>query len=232
MRQTICFRCGLPKGTLDTAGLCHCLITDLRSICRDSDMHRTTVSLEERGTDGYAKSQYWFIAGASNLRPYEGNRRPDLWILDARLGKGPIFTDDPSKQGVATDFEEDAGYAYELPLIGVNFDQVREDKTIVTAYVDPDAIEDGGFSNFRVPEPGYNPFEDAEQCTRCPDEDEEPHWIIPEGMFKPPTLEDLYQRVRARKVEIIFWHGPVPEDEPGKLWLTYYHYTNPEGSRG
>jgi hypothetical protein len=101
-------------------------------------------------------------------------------------------------KGRAVDFEHDRAYALWLPLIGVQVDSVYHGMVDFMGWIHPNSLDD-----FRVPPAGYDPVGHPETvtCTQC----DEPHPIIPEGFYTPPTNEALYERVRGQKVKICLW---------------------------
>lgn len=168
------------------------LETDLRGISRRSDKCMTTVHVH--GRDPWETTR-WIVAGEGKLR------------LDMDPPELQVYL----PAGV-TDFEHDSGYALRLPLIGVKFEGVRYHRTRVSAYVAPHSPD-----GFAVPWPGYNPMKhpDAFICgegTTGYDEcRKNPHPIVPEGFYVPPTDLDLYREVEGRRVTICF--SVTDEDE-------------------
>lgn len=157
--------------------------TDLRSITRDSDRCLTVVYL----LDSYGVDRMkWLEFGQAMLSSTHTHLKTttlSAYMLDA------------------TDFEEDSAYALTLPIIGLAFEHLSYHTSIFHGWVAPDAGDDGdGFSEFRVPRPGYNPMEheDAKTCTRC----EKHHIIVPEDFYVPPFDAELYEAVRGHRVEI------------------------------
>lgn len=155
------------------------LPTDLRSITRDSARCVTTVYVTS--TDNlprYAQTQ-WLVFGRAELRL---DLQPVQ--LQAFLTRG------------ATDFEHDSAKALVLPLVGVTLDSVTNHVTVLTGIVASRVPED-----FRVPWPGYDPFQEALPCEAdvCKDA---PHPIVPEDFYVPPSNPFLYKEVEGRYVRI------------------------------
>ena len=147
--------------------------TDLRKITRRSDRCKTTVNLKHRGDE-----TPWLVFGEAHM-----NLEHTPATLQAYLPPG------------VTDFEHDSGWALSLPLIGVTFKHVWYHHTTIQAWVAPHRSSD-----FRVPNPGYNPLEVAEKCPTCKGEDE--HLMVPEEYYLPEANRDLYKAVSGREVVI------------------------------
>lgn len=163
--------------------------TDLTLITREPKRCQTRVILHM----DWGTQVPWLQFGQGSLL---ANDRGDQWRLEARME--------------ATDQEHDAALALRLPLIGVRFIWVHHHTTQVSAWVDPNAVDE--FSqDFRVPTPGYDPTKhpQATKCTRC--KGAEAHVIVPGGFYVPPFDPDLYQKVRGKRVDIYF------QTLPGKV---------------
>jgi hypothetical protein len=172
-------------------------LIDLRPITREPDRYQTVVKLFH----GHFRSKRWLILGQARLQRHGRSHGPSLWIFDSYLTEG------------VTDFEHDSAFALRMGLIGVEFRGILYGHTEVQAIIDPQD-RDG----FHVPQPGYNPMElpDAEQCDggkHCKWGDKEPHVIVPEGNYVPPSDRELYRKVRGRFVEITFGVPPRETDD-------------------
>jgi hypothetical protein len=173
---------------------------DLRSITRHTDRCRTCVTLYWDWDTRFE----WIICGEVGIRQHEGHH--DFYggtsQLTSYLDKG------------ATDFSHDSAYARSLPLIGLTMDSIHYHQTRLHAWINPNEdITDGGSSEFRVPEPGYDPTK-LEGAFECEDEHcEKKHIIVPEGFYFPPHNAKMYDLVKGKKIEIMI--GPVfpKEDE-------------------
>lgn len=186
-----CFSCYRPVGEYHAKDCRHQLkaawnawapTVDLRSICRESELCSTTIYLlpNKYGTFRHP----WLFAGQASLDP--AHERSHERTLRAYLGRG------------ATDFEHDSAYAFKLPLLGVFFERVDYHTTVLTGFLPPDMRAD----DFRVPAPGYNPFEldGAEMCDgeRCG----EKHPMVPEGCYVPRGDPAVLKAVRGRRVMV------------------------------
>lgn len=157
--------------------------TDLRSITRSSDKIVTVIELVDR----YDRRRHtWILCGSVNLRT--NDRRPGDVELTCYLTAG------------VTDFEHDSAYAFQLPLIGWTFDSIYYSAVSFTAWVHPEIDRMLGF---RVPGPGYNPMED-DDIYECKDGScaEDPHLMVPEGLYIAPHNPELYEKVKGKKVRI------------------------------
>jgi len=157
---------------------------DLREITREPDRFETVVYLY----DGLLQKR-WLVLGQARLQPRGGSSSlPSLWTFDAFLADG------------ATDFEHDSAYAVSLSLVAVEFKHVFYSCSEFVA-----AIAPHDHRGFHVPPPGYNPMElpGAYECdhSRCQDE---PHIVVPEGYYLPPTDRELFRKVAGRFVRITF----------------------------
>jgi hypothetical protein len=169
--------------------------TDLREITRNPELCLTEVYVQT-GRDIQSRIK-WLICGQSKLIP-QRDHRDGRWRLEAYLPDG------------VTDFEHDSGYAFKLPLIGVEFEMVDYHQATFHGWVDPN----NDHEDFRVPRPGYNPMKHpkARKCEPskyCPGN----HMIVPEGFWAgPPTDTELWKAVQGKKVQICI--GPVyPKEE-------------------
>lgn len=164
---------------------------DLRAVTRASDRFLTTVKLYH----DHFRGKEWIVMGQARLTRRDSSHGPTVWTFDSYLPEG------------VTDVEHDSGFAIRMALIGVEFRSVYYGRTEIRAVIDP-----MDFEGFHVPPPGYNPMElpDAHECKseHC----EEPHVIVPEGNYVPPSNVELSKMVRGRFVEITF--GVPPRDEP------------------
>lgn len=159
-------------------------LLDLLEITRGFDALRTEVRIQV-GKPWENRTEPWILFGQARLFAIDNPRRGE-WQLNAYLPTG------------VTDFEHDSGYALKLPLVGVQFTGVLYHFAQFTAWVCPTDPAD-----FRVPNPGYNPMKHPEAytcregvCQRAP------HIIVPQGMYVPPSNEELWTLVRGRRVEI------------------------------
>lgn len=173
------------------------LDTDLTAITRDTDLVKTTVSIQgDQYEEGYgSEMEYepytsWLTLGATSLRMDLGTKR-----LEARMPLG------------VTDVEHDSAYALILPLVDVSFERVVNGFTCVSAIIAPRALED-----FKVPWPGYDPTQHPEACIctwgAC---EKNPHIVVPEDFYTPYSDPHLYNHVQGRRVSIRF--GPVRKAE-------------------
>lgn len=151
---------------------------DLRSITRDSDKLRSTVMLH---VDWDVRIK-WLMFGEANMRCFNSKKQ---WLLSAYLNNG------------TTDFEHDSAYAFRLPLIGVQFDDVNHQVTSFTAWIDSNNPSD-----FGIPSSGYDPTK-QEGSFICKDCKDEQHVIVPEGFYIPPFDQNLFDLVKGKQVEIV-----------------------------
>jgi hypothetical protein len=166
---------------------------DLRPITRESDRYQTVVRIYR---DGF-RHKRWIVLGQAALeRRGDGFDKPLRWDFEAYLTEG------------VTDFEHDSARAIRIPLIAVEFKHVWYGHAEFNAVIDP--MNGRGF---HVPPPGYNPMElpETRQCTH-PECKDEPHLVVPEGHYVPPTNEELFKKVAGRYVQIIF--GVPRKEEP------------------
>lgn len=165
--------------------------TDLRSITRGADTTRTTIEIIDRYGSG---RHLWITCGQVNLRKYDNRAEVDLTCY---LTEG------------VTDFEHDSAYAFVLELIGWTFDSMRYSAVTFNAWI---PAELGGFNDFRVPGPGYNPMErdDVHLCDdgHCK---EDPHIMVDEGFYIAPANPELFERVKGKRVRVTM--RPVYEHE-------------------
>lgn len=185
----ICKECGdwpakkdLKDGVCKRCRALHIDPVDFRAITRNADKIVTRVLLGNHFSGG---RKPWLTLGECKLfKPVE--RDSMRWQLDAYLTEG------------VTDFEHDSAHALILPLLAVTFGSSLGGHLWFDAIIDPTDPED-----FRVPEAGYNPMEheDAVQCQhpRC---EKEPHIVVPEGFYVPPSNPKLFRKVMARPVVI------------------------------
>lgn len=182
-------------------------LVDLREISRDSDRCEARVYILPGRYGRYVHE--WIVTGQASLDRKDDRRNE--YTFRAYLGRG------------ATDFEHDSAYAVQLPIYGVTFDRVGYHTTVVSGFVSPDLDLD----HFRVPEPGYNPFEhpDTHECEddRCG----EAHPIVPEGLYVPKGDPEKLKAVRGRRVEIHF--GPARK-KPWVMPKDIIRFTDHEGS--
>jgi hypothetical protein len=171
--------------------------TDLREITRYPELCLTEVYVQlTRDRQSRVK---WLICGQSKLIP-QHDRRDGRWRLEAYLPEG------------VTDFEHDSGYAFKLPLIGIEFEMVDYHQATFHGWVDPS----NDHEDFRVPRPGYNPMKHPKAVTCKPSKYcEGNHVIVPEGFWAgPPSDVELWNVVKGKKVEILI--SPVyPKEEDG-----------------
>lgn len=163
--------------------------TDLRDVSDHTDRCVTTVYITD-GDDHYDRpSTKWLVFGSATVR---------LDITPNRLC-GYL-------KGNVTDFEHDAAFVLRLPLIGVRLDMLHGHTTHLEGWVATHAEDE-----FHVPWPGYDPVKHPDTVTcdygHCKDD---PHPMVPEGYYVPPTDKDLYEYVAGRRVSIRI--GPVWED--------------------
>lgn len=170
---------------------------DLRAITREPDRHLTTIKLFR----DHFRGKEWIVMGQARLIARDRSQGPSVWTFDAYLPVG------------VTDFEHDSAYAIRIPLIGVEFRSIYYGHTEIVAVIDP-----MNYDGFHVPPPGYNPMklDDAHECKSdyCKDE---PHIIVPEGNYVPPTNKELFKMVRGRFVEITFGVPPERTDHDEKV---------------
>lgn len=157
-------------------------LVDLRPICRDS--HRCLTSVSVLVDRHLTVPHKWLLLGQAHLDRRDGST--DECVLRAYLGRH------------ATDFEHDSAYALQLSLYGVAWKTVTYQRAVFRAIIPPDL----DLTDFRVPAPGYNPFnlDKTVSCERCANG----HPIVPEGHYVPhgdPATLDL---VRGKRVEITF----------------------------
>lgn len=168
--------------------------TDLREITRNPELCLTEVWIQ---TSWDTQSRIkWLICGQSKLIP-QRDHRDGRWRLEAYLPDG------------VTDFEHDSGYAFKLPLIGVEFEMVDYHQATFHGWVDPNDQDD-----FRVPRPGYNPMKHP-QAKKCKPSEYCPggHMIVPEGFWAgPPTDIELWKAVQGKKVQIYISPVYPPEE--------------------
>ena len=156
--------------------------TDLRNITRDSNIIETSVSAYMGATwEGIAAMNEWLKLGACDIRE---EREQGAYRLTAYLPYG------------VTDFEHDSAYALRLGLVGLEFATMYNGSVHLLAYIDPNCS-----SEFRVPEPEYNPMklEGAYECSDCEDR----HIIVPEDYYTPPFNKELYKEMRGKKIRIL-----------------------------
>lgn len=161
-------------------------LLDLRSITRHSDKVETRVQIVESPWEG--KRHNWIICGETRLR------------VDRPSGLGTVPTCTLSaylSEGV-TDCEHDSAHAFSLPLIGLHFDGIEMGRVWLGAIVNPHDAD-----SFHVPDPGYNPMEHPDAML-CEYEQCEPHIIVPQGFYVPPTNHKLFHKVAGRQVQICF----------------------------
>jgi hypothetical protein len=159
--------------------------TDLREITRNPKLCLTEVYVQ-LGWDIQTRIK-WLICGQSRLVP-QRDRRDGRWRLEAYLPEG------------VTDFEHDSGYAFKLPLIGIEFEEVDYHITSFHGWIDPSNYRE----DFRVPRPGYNPMKHP-QAQKCKPSQycEGKHVIVPEGFWAgPPTDIELWEAVQGKRVQI------------------------------
>lgn len=166
--------------------------TDLRAITRNPRAH-TQIYIARRDAEGRRDRKLWLEFGElSRIWRREDDGRV---LLGTYLGFG------------ATDFEHNSAYVLRLPVIGMQFADLRYHMTIFNAWVDPD-----GQDEFRVPSPGYNPLTHpkAMRCDPCPYNDP-PHTIVPEGLYGgAPFNPELFRAVAGCPIQI---HIGVRRDE-------------------
>jgi len=165
------------------AGRLH--LTDLRSITRDSDICLTTVGVRlgpswDRGAD-----REWLKFGRCRIRKMERDSGLPEWELAAHLGQG------------ATDFEHDSAFALRLPLVGLKYKFTENHQSLFVAMIDIGRDDD-----FHVPLPDYDPFAHPETgpCPRC--RGVEAHLMVPEGLYVPPHIPELFKLVAGKIVQI------------------------------
>lgn len=169
---------------------------DLRSITRRSDKCLTTVMLQLTWDE--REKVKWLVFGEAHIQKFE---RKGQYLLKAYLPAG------------VTDFEHDSAYAFRLPLMGLEMDELflSYHQTRLRAIVDPNNSDD-----FRVPRPGYDPLkmEGTHTCKAYDQCKEKPHLIVPEGFYAgPPFDRKLFELVRGKRVEIIVGQPHDEEDE-------------------
>jgi hypothetical protein len=73
--------------------------------------------------------------------------------------------------------------------------------TRITGWIDPNL---DGYDSFSVPSEAYNPLDGAEPCDHCKGQHDEaePHLIVKEGLYTPPSNNELYKLVRGKRIEI------------------------------
>lgn len=181
---------------------------DLRSICRQPNRYGVTVFLVNR----LGRGTGWLRLGQANLERNDRSSSPieNFWTLSARMGSRN------ENESVPTDFEHDTAYACKLPLIGVEFKSFRYHTATFTGWIYPsDDTASDGFHEFHVPRNGYDPRKHP-KAVMCQDKDcldagvengGGPHVIIPEDFFVPPFDPELYEAVKGRPVEILFYYN-------------------------
>lgn len=161
---------------------------DLRPITRSTDF----CSLEVRLHWDWDLNFVWIRAGQASLRLDHSRFK----YLHAYLPVG------------VTDFEHDSAYAFRLPLVGIELKDLSYHQTEIQAYIDANNPED-----FHIPPPDYNPMKHPKSFT-CKDKGcEKHHIIVPEGFYCPPRDPELFEKVKGKRVEILF--SPVYPKEDG-----------------
>lgn len=157
-------------------------LVDLRSICREPDRCLTTVSVL---VDRHMMVPHkWLLLGQGHLD--RRDERTDECVLRAYLGNH------------ATDFEHDSAYALQLTLYGVVWKMVTYHRAVFRAIIPPDL----DLTDFRVPQPGYDPFslKDTVGCDTCANK----HPVVPQGHYVPHGDPATLDIVRGKRVEVMF----------------------------
>jgi hypothetical protein len=161
---------------------------DLLKFTSRSNICRTTVTVH---LDWETKVK-WLVFGEAQIQKFGKKHQ---YLLKAYLPAG------------VTDFEHDSAYAFRLPLVGLELDDIliSYGNTFLVAYV-ADEPED-----FRIPRPDYNPLKGAEKCTLK--ECGKPHLIVPEGNYAGPQFDrEIFELVRGKLVEIVVGPAPTKDD--------------------
>jgi hypothetical protein len=168
--------------------------TDLRDITRHAELSNALIQV---GYESYSVHHTWLRCGLLNVNTNE--RMPGQVELRSYLGRG------------ATDFEHDSAYAFCFKVIGWQFVSIDRYSIVeFTGWIVPR----GEAEDFRVPNPGYNPFEgqyqgadgrgeDIYMCSgeqgECKWADGKEHAVVD---YLPPANPELYEKLKGLPIRV------------------------------
>lgn len=147
-------------------------LTPITRLREGSDKALTLVYLEVD-----YKPKLWFKCGEVNIHPKPNGD----YGFSARLPYG------------VTDVEHDGAYAFNIPIIAVNFEFVSNGHVKLDAYIKPPQ-DQYGWEDFHFPKKLID-LESAEMCSYC----EEPHPIVD---YLPKANTELYRKLQGKKITI------------------------------
>lgn len=172
------------------------MLTDLRSITRESDTCLTIVSFQRYARGGMEAEYgdgYWLLFGQAQLRRSESD---DVVELGARMGMG------------ATDFEHDSSWVVKLPLIGFAYDSLHYHILEAHGWVQPCTPLSARDQDLRVPLPGQDYYKDAFETdcklAQCRQGEDGKFKSVSHPITKyiPEYNISLHRRVSGRRVSI------------------------------